>query len=196
VTSRGALPPIEISPWKSPGRLIMARLAIPCLIGPALVLSLNHRSSGIVGALVAFVAMPLVFAVEFPLILRAHRRRREKLLREAPPGTVFASSATAPAGQPLGDGTKSHRTVFGYIRLGQEGVCFTSKSRPPRESVVSWDSVRQLRLTQHSRQPSSARLEVSTTNNETFVWVCTGGRTLAAALTGLADTSVTTPKSM
>jgi len=196
VTSEGALPPIEIGPWKSPGRLMLSRFAIPCLIGTALVLSLNHRSSGIVGALVAFVAMGLIFAVEFPLIMRAQRRRREKLLREALPGTVFVSTATAPAGQPLGDGTKSHRPVFGYIRLGQEGVCFTSKSRPPRESVVSWDSVRQMRLTQPLRQPSSARLEVSTTNSETFVWVCTGGRTLAAALTRLADTSVTTPKSM
>jgi len=65
VTSEGALPPIEIGPWKSPGRLMLARFAIPCLMGTALVLSLNHRSSGIVGALVAFVAMGLIFAVEF-----------------------------------------------------------------------------------------------------------------------------------
>jgi len=61
--------------------------------------------------------------------------------------------------------------------------------------VVPWDGIRQLRLTQPLGQPLSARLEASTTNSETFVWLCTGGRTLATALTRLADTSVTTPKS-
>jgi hypothetical protein len=171
VTSQGTRPPIEIGPWKSPWRLMLARVAKPFLIVSALLLLLDHDSSMIVGGMVALVIMGLIVAVEFPLIMRAQRRRREKLLRSAPPGTVFVSSATAPAGRPRGDGTKSVRPVFGYIRLGQEGICFTSKSRPPRESVVSWDGVRQLRVTQPLRQPLSARLEVSTTNGETFVWL-------------------------
>jgi hypothetical protein len=196
VTSQGALPPIEIGPWKSPWRLMLARVAKPLLIVSALLLLLDHDSSMIIGGLVALVITGLIFAVEFPLIMRAQRRRREKLLRSAPPGTVFVSSATAPAGRPRGDGTKYRRRVFGYIRVGQEGICFTSKSRPPRESVVSWDGVRQLRVTQPLRQPLSARLEVSTTNSETFVWLCTGGQTLTASLTRLAETSVTTPKRM
>ncbi|HVC23655.1 MAG TPA: hypothetical protein VNH82_09565 [Candidatus Dormibacteraeota bacterium] len=116
------LPPRDIHPGVSPWRALGPRFAFPIVVAIALVLALNHRSSGIIGAVGALAMFALIIPIEVPLLLRNQRRRQAERMQNLPDGAFYACRGSTVL--------RGHRTLTtGNMIFDEEGITFI----PPRD---------------------------------------------------------------
>jgi hypothetical protein len=158
------------------------RLALPLgvLVGMVAPGVVSHNSAAVVGALIAIVVMAVLMAVEVPLILRAARRRRQRLLNHAPPGTRFAAMATSrgwrgapPFGSPVSLGRSR-----GLLRIDHVGVSYQVSGAAAE--TYRWKQVSRVEV--KPRTPLTGLLDVITASGLIRQWQVPGLPELIAAL--------------
>jgi len=117
----------------------------------ALVLALNHRSSGIIGAVIALVVIALIIGIEVPLILRSQRKRQDERLRKLPNGAFYACRGTT-----VLPGNRTQ--VAGNMVLDQRGITFTPLRDKKAPLIVQWSEVIRLQLGRSRTQPLAGSL--------------------------------------
>ena len=190
VASPPPLPPRDIEPGVSPWRTLAPRLAVPVIFAVALVLALNHRSSGIIGAVIVLAVMGAIIGIEVPLILRSQRRRQDERLRHLPNGAFYASRGSTSLAH--------HRIqVTGNMIFDQDGITFTPLRNAQAPPSVHWSEVVRLHLGRSRSQPpaGSLVLDKSDGTKQTFIVRAWGGLAEVLAAAPLA-TSPTLPHSV
>ncbi len=161
------------------------RLAAPIIFVLALVLALNHRSGGIIGAAIALAVMGAIIGIEVPLVLRSQRRRQAGRLRQLPNGAFYAcrGSASLP---------HYRMQVTGDRIFDQDGITFTPLRNTQAPPPVHWSEVVRLHLGRSRSQPlaGSLVLDKSDGTKQTFIVRAWGGlaEILAAAPSAASPT--------
>lgn len=148
-TAPPPLPPRNIQPGVSPWRALAPRLVIPLVVAMALVLALNHRSSGVIGALGVLVLFGLLLGIEVPLLLRNQRRRQEERLRNLPSGAFYACRCSTVL-------PNRRAVATGNMILDQQGLTFTPAKGDPL--VLGWREVTSIQLRRARSQPLAGSL--------------------------------------
>jgi hypothetical protein len=170
VASPPPLPPRDIQPGVSPWRALAPRLLVPIIFALVLVLALNHRSSGIIGGIIAVAVMGAIIGIEVPLLLRSQRRRQAERLRKLPNGAFYACRGST--------SLPEHRIqVTGNMIFDQNGITFTPLRNTHTPLIVHWSEVVRLHLGRSRSQPlaGSLVLDKSDGTKQTFIVRAWGG---------------------
>jgi hypothetical protein len=169
------LPPRDIQPGVSAWRALAPRLFVPIVVGIALVLALNHRSSGIIGAVIALAVFALIIGIEVPLILRSQRRRQEERLRSLPNGAFYTcrGSTVLPGHRAL---------VTGNMILDQQGITFTPLREKSAPLVIHWSDVARIQLGRARSQPLAGSLVLNNSDGTKHAFIVRAWSGLAEVL--------------
>jgi hypothetical protein len=130
----------------------------------ALVLAVNHHSSGVIGAVEAVVVTALIVGTEVPLILRSQRKRQQERLRDLPKGVFFACRASTVL--------PGRRAVSsGNMIFDQQGITFTAQRGKHVPLVIRWSEVVRIHLGRAPMQPLAGALVLTQTagTKRTFI---------------------------
>jgi hypothetical protein len=170
------LPPRDIP---EPRNLVksVVRIYVPIVvIVMALLLVLNHHSSGVIGGIVAVGVIALILGIELPLIVRAQDRRQQSLTEDLPEGGFYAGRASLLAH----DGRRL--PVLGTILFTDSGVNFSPKKARIPPLTLAWNDVSRIRLAANPGQIGVGRLTLALTDSATRVFTVPRYGAMARAL--------------
>jgi hypothetical protein len=140
----------------------------------------------IFGGLAPIPFAGVLFAIELPLIRLAQQRRRARVLRSSPAGTLFVAASTLktlvrPAGDPSdssvppGSSLSRANEKRGTLRVGIAGATFIPKGGQTRDELeLSWPEIAEVTVTfpspSHSREARLPNLHVLTRSGQIIVW--------------------------
>jgi hypothetical protein len=159
-----------VLPWQT----TRLRLGVP-VIALALVLTLDLRLRGIIGAVIALGGIVLIIAIEAPVVLRSQRLRQRERLLSLPNGAFYACRGTTVL--------PGHRSqIAGNMILDRQGITFTPlrEERPPL--TVDWSEVVRLQLAR-SRTPVAGSLVLDKSDGTKQTFIVRGWGRLAKILT-------------
>jgi hypothetical protein len=175
--------PPPLWPW------LLRQVGIPYgVVGAIGVLSgiVTHDFALIFGVLVMIPSVGVLFAIEMPLIRVAQHRRRARVLRSSPAGTLFVAAVTLktlvrPAGDPSdssprpGSSLSGAKQKRGTLRLGIAGATFIPKRGKTRdETALSWQEIAEVTVTfpspSYSRGARVPNLRVLAGSGQIVVW--------------------------
>jgi hypothetical protein len=172
------LPPREVVPPKSSGKSLLkifVPVAVVVVIG---VLVLNHRSSGVIGVIVALAIFGLIIGIELPLILRGQRNRIERDMSTLPVGAFYKGRAEM---FPVKGERRFPAT--GTLILDSSGVSWTKRNESRAAFAISWDRVNRIRLgPQPGKLGSVGTLRLDLTDQATRAFTIPSYGTLACIL--------------
>ncbi len=170
------LPPRDIESPVPTWRTLAPRFVLPMVVMAAVVLALNHRSSGVIGVSIALAILALIVGVEVPLLLRSQRKRQEERIRSLPSGVLYACrGSTALPG---------HRTQFvGNLVLDQQGIVFTPHRHINTQVSIRWCEISRIQLRRARTQPLAGALILNKTDGGSHTFIVRGWGGLAKVLT-------------
>lgn len=154
----GTMPPIRItySQWVWP--FTVGGFAAALATGTVTLLLLDHAGWSLRALVPRAAGLGVVLVGSLAASLRHQRRKRECLLRDAPPGTLFAG-AVRPAGA----------WSAGVLLVGPDGITFTRDPILSFSDVrLGWSEIASIRWTRRSLYIGV--LEVRTTAGRRHVW--------------------------
>jgi hypothetical protein len=186
-----APPRLSVTAAQPMWRWLGVRLGVPAIVVVTIMVvgGIITHNAGLIGA--AFIVVGIaaaILGVEVPLLLRAIRRRQERLLASSPAGTLFAARATHvnPAnGIARASAQSRHGLDRGLLRIDQTGATF-APDRPPSPPIsIGWDQVDRIDIT--PRTQLIAGLELVGASRQTEYWRVPGMRQLIGTLTQLQE---------
>jgi len=138
-------------------------------------LAINHRSSGVVGAVLALAVIALIIGVEVPWLLRRQQRKQADRLRNLPDGAFYAGLASTRLPSRRG-------LVQGALRFEVQGASFAPLRGDRTASEIPWTSVARLRLRPAPGQPFAALLVLALSDGTERSFIVRGYSDLARIL--------------